>query len=313
MALELQTEIEFCKEQIKRYSDMYESLLEKYTLLACNTTKSKAPRVRHSKSQTKTAKQKSGSGSAPSSESSSEVSSESGSESEEDHLFDQLVNFIEKSDNKLNTEVKQAKRAFTKSEECPRTDYQLEDLEDRPNQSGRQDHNNCVKDKITISIADDEGFKKIDKRKYDARAGLKEHDEKLAKIYAEEKRLLDMGMDSETVRKKVREQFYPEAIPANERKTPSIYVKQYNKDGKLENKKISILAFDEETYLADDNPEETKKIVDRQENMSKMDLPTIEDQDDKQNNEQNNEKLNKLLLSDDDDDEEDILEEKPVD
>jgi hypothetical protein len=62
---------------------------------------------------------------------------------------------------------------------------------------------------------EEEDFIRINERKVNARAGLEEHENKLAQIYAEERRLLSQGLDRETVRLRVREKLYPGGIPGD--------------------------------------------------------------------------------------------------
>jgi hypothetical protein len=131
-------------------------------------------------------------------------------------------------------------------------------------------------------------FARIERRKYNARSGLEDHEAKLAKIYAREKELLAQGLSSEEVRKKVREELYPEAIPARERKgNPQIELFVEGKDGKLTRKQMNLLAWNDDDF-EDDNPDLTKKIEETQgklkdtvesrtQNMPEIEPPQISD------------------------------------
>lgn len=272
MSATILNELEFCKQQIKKFSDLYDMLLMKY----CNSMADVAP---VKKTMGKNARKQV---IALESESSS-----SSSESEyENDLANEIVNFISRDEPATN------KRSAVAV------------VDEDPVESNRKSIQNSVKE-------DETDFKRIEQKKYDARAGVREHEDKLSKIYAEEKRLLSLGMDAESVRKRVREQFYPEAIPANERRSPKIYMKAPGADGLLKNKTVNLLAFDED-YLEDDNPELTKQQVDRHTGQQvikqepSMDLPTINEE------ESSFTKKIQALLDDDDDDSENIVDETPL-
>lgn len=318
MASNILNEMEFCKQQIKRYNEMYENLLTKYSLMVLSDlTPSPAPS--NKRSNRKQMSTKSRSKRSSSSESSSLESSESSepgscssssSESSENELANEIVNYISHADDRaapLNPNKRTTtKPIFTKSVPSKSDDFDFDQLKDilasEADQNKKAIQQNAKADEID--------FKRIEKKKYDARAGLKEHDDKLSKIYAEEARLLALGMDNETVRRRVREQFYPEAIPASERKTPKIYVKAPDGTGRMQNKSVSLLAFDED-YLEDDDPELTNEIVAKQEkgveNMERLDLPTISEEPNETNYKGNViiDKISKLLDDDDDSGEDD--------
>lgn len=250
---QLLQEIEFCKSQIKKYSELYESLLVRYNALMDSQVplnmsfKPNVFKTKHIVSHE------------------SESESDDDSESSSDEFTKAVSNYITNGANKkLNidapSQVRKPESSKKNNKEMP--DFLLDDIE-----SFVQPESN--KKQIQLkSKEDEEDFKRLEKKKYDARAGLKEHEEKLSKIYAEEKRLLDQGLNPEEVRKRVREMYYPEAIPKSERKTPAINVNVLDKNGKYVSKSVDLLAFDED-YLEDDEP--------KQETI--MDTPTIEEED----------------------------------
>lgn len=102
---------------------------------------------------------------------------------------------------------------------------------------------------------EDNDMKSIDDRKQAARNGLQAHNSKLVEIHAEEQRLLALGMDPKLVYQRVREKYYPEAIPASERKVPSIMVDTRDENGKLLRKQVNLLAFDNESDSNEESPE----------------------------------------------------------
>jgi len=187
---------------------------------------------------------------------------------------------------------------------------------------------------------DQKEMDRIDQKKYNARAGLEDHDAKLAKIYAREKELLAQGLSADEVRKRVREELYPEAIPREERKrNPQINVFVEDRNGKLREKKMILLAWNDDDF-EDDNPELTQQIEDtqgkpitdfqepvsqpvdrsqdtdafdrsqdtdasdRSQNMPTLDLPTIEE------NQSLYDKVNALL--DEEDNPDDVVNEEVV-
>lgn len=336
-------EIEFCKSQIKKYSELYESLLTKHgSLLSMNLsappTVNRSSNIKKGKCSHKRLEKnvkpesfdsdKSDSGSSSESESSADSESSSESESETD-LTAAVVDFIINNDRLPKSEKKSLNDLkFTPS--APVTmDERSDNLCDELTDFIQNDHN---KNNILNNMREDEqGIKQIDKRKYDARSGLKDHDDKLTKIHNEERRLLAQGLNPEEVRKRVREMYYPEAIPAGERKTPTITVEVTDKKGNRVKQAVSLLAFDED-YLEDDDPELTEQIVARQsgnvvhhnttrgENMEHMDTPSIDDPANQHNTDFKdtqdihtsfNDKI-KSLLDDINEDDEDVVDEKPV-
>ena len=162
-------------------------------------------------------------------------------------------------------------------------------------------------------------FERIEKKKYNARAGIEAHEARQAKIWAREKELIAQGLSHEEARKRTREELYPEAIPSNERLgDPKINVFVEDGYGRLRQKQMNLLAWNENDF-EDDNPELTKHIEetqgkhhtdfqetvsDRSQNMPNMDLPVI-DEEKPSNNETNDQSLDdkiKQLLQDDQDD-----------
>jgi hypothetical protein len=169
---------------------------------------------------------------------------------DDEDFVDQITNFI----------IKENNTAERNPAPVRNTDYLIDELQSEKNKKA-----------IRANMAEEDlNYKKLDQKKYDARAGLKAHDDKLSQIYSEEKRLLSQGLDPEVVRRKVREMFYPEAIPANERKTPKVTVTVLDADGNPRPKSVSLLAFNED-YLEDDD-EDTDD--------TERDLPDIDNPDD---------------------------------
>jgi hypothetical protein len=262
-------EIDFCKSQIKKYSELYESLLVRYnSMIDAHTPLNMKFNPNVFKPAAVLPLQ------------TSESESESESESSSDEFTKAVSNYITNGSNqKLNVDASVKKVNFAQKETLKETpEFLLDDIESlvQPESNKKQ---------IQLkSKEDEEDFKRLEKKKYDARAGLKEHEEKLSKIYAEEKRLLDQGLNPEEVRKRVRELYYPEAIPKNERKTPAINVNVLDKNGKYVSKSVDLLAFDED-YLEDDEPNQT----------SVMDPPTIEEAEEENDYKNLDEKIQMLL------------------
>lgn len=320
-------EMDFCKQQIKKYSEMYENLLSKYSSMSFHLDYKESFELNEPSYNKKTRKTKTKLCS-PKYVSDDEPEEKTKSPTESDNdLQLEIVNFICNENNKnqrSDLKVESKARSVTSSQSKPKEalDMSIEDLQNLLKNDESAENKRLI---VQNAKDGDLDFKRLDQKKYDARAGIREHEEKLEKIYAEEKRLLDMGMDKTTVRNRIREQYYPEAIPANERKNPKIYIKAIDENGKLKNKTVELLAFDEDSYLDDDDPEATEEIVSRQErreprsndrteNMVNLDLPSIDDTDFKEKNLDNEfeKKINHLLWDVESDNSEDIVDEKPV-
>ena len=243
-------EMEFCKTQIKKYSELYENLLLKYsTVVSSSVVSSTAV-----------------SSSVVSSNDAMPVKREPVCNSKQIAVVnddDEDGGYDDCCEEDVNDDVNDDDVLISKISNYINSNIPLKSETSR--ESNTNENNKNI---LMTSLKEDaDDSKRIDARKYDARAGLKEHEEKLTKIYAEERRLLAQGLDKEVVRKRVREQFYPEAIPANERKTPTIRINEYDENGRPITKNVSLLAFDED-YLDDDDPELTDTIVKRQERSS---------------------------------------------
>jgi hypothetical protein len=297
MASIILKELEFCRQQVLKYTTMYEDLLSQYRIISgiCNgRTKSEKPHRRQKQKQKQ--KQKKSAPADPESESENELTSS-------------IVNFINSdADKELHVNVKATAKKFERDTFAETDDggIPMEEFTNLFNDKADQDRKN-IQESTKLDEAD---FKRIEKKKYDAREGIKKHEELLTKIYNEEKRLLDLGLDKETVRKRVREEFYPEAIPASERKTPKIYVDARDEKGRPIKKSVSILAFDE-NYLEDDDPELTAAIAARHEENSErvletLDLPDIEEE---APNDALEDALAKFLAQDDSGSDDDVVEE----
>ena len=193
------------------------------------------------------------------------------SEDDEDDLIQQTLDMVNGDDDvelqvypPTSSSVSQPSNPVTSDPDI-RHDALVDELESQ----GFLKESRLVPDKLMSDIKDgmneeEKEFARIERRKYNARSGLEDHEAKLAKIYAREKELLAQGLAADEVRKKVREELYPEAIPARERKgNPQIELFVEGKDGKLTRKQMNLLAWNDDDF-EDDNPDLTKKIEETQ-------------------------------------------------
>ena len=193
------------------------------------------------------------------------------SEDDEDDLIQQTLDMVN-GDDDIELQVYPSTSSLVSQPSNPITsdpDIRHDALVDELESQGFLKESKTVPDKLMSDIKDgmneeEKEFARIERRKYNARSGLEDHEAKLAKIYAREKELLAQGLAADEVRKKVREELYPEAIPSRERKgNPQIELFVESKDGKLTRKQMNLLAWNDDDF-EDDNPDLTKKIEETQ-------------------------------------------------
>ncbi len=321
-AMALLQQMEFCKTQISKYTDMYEKLMNDYRLLSMvpqsDNVQSAPFIVRQS------ASRELKDDSTPD-ENDDSTSDENDDENGEPDLLQEALDMIHGEEDidlpiQPKTRIPPPKTSKVKDDADIRSDALIDELNELALSESRTNRpDSCrqvlASDKLRTDLnagmkSDEDDFLRIKERKYNARAGVEEHQAKLNKIYAREKELLAQGLSPEEVRKRVREELYPEAIPAKERKSnPQIDVFVEGEDGKLKQKKMKLLAWSDEDFM-DDNPELTKTIEDtqgkskslepisenepeRSQNMPTMDLPAIDEENSLYK------KVNDLLAEDD--------------
>jgi hypothetical protein len=303
-------QMEFCKEQITKYNNMYERLLTDYRVLSMVASPAPASSAPASSAPASSAPASpapassyiqaadeligaienikesfsASASSAPKPKKSSvlerlkarepkldEPAVDDDDDDDEDDLIQQTLDIINNDDDvelqvypSNSFKAEQPSNSVTSDPDI-RHDALIDELESQ----GFLKESKLVPDKLMSDIKDgmneeEKEFARIERRKYNARSGLEDHEAKLAKIYAREKELLAQGLSSEEVRKKVREELYPEAIPARERKgNPQIELFVEGKDGKLTRKQMNLLAWNDDDF-EDDNPDLTKKIEETQ-------------------------------------------------
>jgi len=292
-------QMEFCKEQITKYNNMYERLLTDYRVLSMvtspapassapassapasayvqaadeligaienikesfSTPASSAPKPKKS-SVLERLKAREPKLDEPAVDDDNHDDDDDDDDDDEDDLIQQTLDMVNGDD---DVELQVYPSNPVTSDPDIRHDALIDELESQ----GFLKESKLVPDKLMSDIKDgmneeEKEFARIERRKYNARSGLEDHEAKLAKIYAREKELLAQGLSSEEVRKKVREELYPEAIPARERKgNPQIELFVEGKDGKLTRKQMNLLAWNDDDF-EDDNPDLTKKIEETQ-------------------------------------------------
>ena len=288
-------ELNFCKFQISSYTSLYEKLLSKYLdtdlTRGCKPVAEKKHR-RKEKFQFDLGKfcNKLAEDSVDENDNIHESDSVHGSSDnkekdpadQSDDLTMSIMNFICKSTDTSGGPTRREESGKSNEENGKSVDVVRD-----PNS-----YENAVTNRKLIRDSaknEDIDIKSIDDRKQAARANLHTHTSKLAYIHSEEQRLLALGMDPQLVHKRIREKYYPEAIPAKERNAPSIMVEARDGSGRLQRKKVNLLAFDDKSDSDGDCPDSPN-----------LDLPVFSEEE--------------IDIADEDveDAEEDIVDEKPI-
>lgn len=232
-------ELNFCKFQVSTYTAMYEKLLAKYLNIEKPSANTVSDVFRGRSRRTNKLDE------------SQFVENSVENHAENGDLAASIMNFICKSETS-DTSGGPTRRAEEAGKSTEENGKSIDVVRQTPNSMNNPSttYDNAVTNRKLIRESaknEDNDMKSIDNRRLLARTGLLSHNSKLADIHAEEQRLLAMGMDPQLVYKRVREKYYPEAIPASERKVPSIMVETRDENGKLLRKKVNLLAFDEKS------------------------------------------------------------------
>ena len=282
-------QMEFCKEQIIKYNNMYERLLTDYRVLSMTVPLATSPAssapastyvqaaddligaIERIKNNYEPQTKKSNvleriKAREPTLDEPAVDDDEDDDDEDEDDLIQQTLDMVN-GDEDVELQVYPSTSGLVSQPSNPvksTPDVRHDALVDELESQGFLKETKLMSDIKDGMNEEEKEFARIERRKYNARSGLEDHEAKLAKIYAREKELLAQGLSSEEVRKKVREELYPEAIPIRERKgNPQIELFVEEKDGKLIRKQMNLLAWNEDDF-EDDNPDLTKKIEETQ-------------------------------------------------
>lgn len=280
--LQIIQQMDFCKSQIQKYTNIYENLLSVYNA-SLSTQQYNADIVNCLPSQRSVLPEKT---KVPESESESET---------EDLAQEVLDSIINADEFNYSVQPKTCAPKTLRMSSKKNDDYAHDELLDELEAFDRKSEKLLEPEKIKKDIMDGQKedikeFDRIDERKVIAKSGLADHENRLEKIYSREAQLLSQGLSPEEVRKKVREELYPEAIPANERKAPKIDVFVEGPGGQIKRKQVNLLAMNDD----DENNENEKNNIGQ--NMPTMELPEIESANEL------DDKIRDLLAEDDEDD-----------